>query len=227
MTNDEKICFLMQLDSETELIQQKLTKIIDLSYDKDEFVRSQVAVSLVYFEDELARQTLLRLACDEASIVRTEAYDSLSVYANPEVLDFLQKVIVEEKDEIACSYAIMSWTDIVLDLQERSVQNRNFITEIKKTGVISLSEQCILSCCRAQYFFGDETVLDEILSFLDSSDYHIRYSVVNVLEEILQKNNICDIQKKLQLRLISESSEAVRKKITSVLDHCLDITAER
>lgn len=189
MTSDEKIKLLTKYENAQKLTKKHLKKIVKLSKDKNVLVRSIVAELLGNFENNKSKKVLLKLACDKKALVRVDAYDSLSIFQSEEVERFLRKAILKEKNEIACAYAIMSWSDIVLVMDRDISKKRLFINKIKKIKRIQKSEQCMLSCYYAQYILGKRKSIKKILSFLNSKDYHIRCAAINTLEEILKPDN--------------------------------------
>lgn len=214
-----KINFLMTLGDVNTLTSRHLNDVVKLSSDKDEFVRSQVAVALAYFDDRIAQETLMRLACDDDSLVRTEAYDSLSIHENEEVLQFLEKSIEIENDDIACSYAIMSWTDIVIALDKNVAERRAWILQLTNVKKVYRLEHSMLSCYRAQYLLGNRNVMKEIIECLESKDYHIRCSVIGVFEDIIDSGNVKIVKDAVESLLKYEKTKAVRSRIENFLEN--------
>ena len=219
MSVDEKVDFLMSLGETVTPTSEHLKEVVKLSSDKDAFVRCQTAVALVYFDCDIAQQTLIRLACDEDSLVRTEAYDSLALFEDEEVLRFLENAIEKEKDEIACSYAIMSWTDIAIAIEDKEPLKAGYIFELEKNPKISESEHCMLSCYRARYYFGEKGIINDIIEYLKHEDYHVRSSVIAIFEEIVDDDNIKTIKTTLNELLGQETTRAVRSRVEKFFDN--------
>ena len=116
MTTEKKIETLSKLDDISVLTNEHFSYLCERSSDEDSTVRSMVASLLVNFVNDTSKSILLRLAEDEDSLVRTEAYDSLSVFSCIEVEYFLEKKIISEKNNLARSYTILSWTDVFLSI---------------------------------------------------------------------------------------------------------------
>ena len=111
---------------------------------------------LVNFKNIISKDILLRLACDENTLVRIEAYDSWSIYDYKDVEMFLWKTLQKEKNKLACSYSIMSWADVVMALGENISEKCSQISEVKQSSRIKQSEHCLLSCCYAIYIWNKQ-----------------------------------------------------------------------
>lgn len=93
----KKIELLVRYENLSQIRKKHLKKIVKLSRDKSALVRSQVATLLVNFKNDCSESILLKLSFDEDALVRTEAYDTLAVFEDEEVLRRLENAIREEK----------------------------------------------------------------------------------------------------------------------------------
>lgn len=209
MTTEEKISLLNSYDEIIVLSNEHFLILQEFSYDDDPAVRSRVAPFLVDFINEAAKNILLRLAQDNDSLVRTEAYDSLAVFPFDDVEAFLRDAIQKEDDDLARSYAILSWADVTLSLQHCSVENISFLQEQKYN---EKSADCLLSWSYSQYVFGDKTVLDELLSYLKNENYQIRCATISVLKEIADEKNDELIRNAITKLLLAEDTIAVQER---------------
>lgn len=217
MTSDEKVKLLVNYENKQKLTNKHLRKIIKFSDDKDVLVRSMVADLLINFESNESKKVLLKLACDKKAMVRTDAYDSLAVFKSKEVEKFLKKAILNEKDEMACAYAIMSWSDVAAALDEDILKKKSFISKLKKLPNIQKSERCMLSCYYALYVLGKKKSIKNITSFLNSKDYHIRCAVINILWGFLAPDNQQFIKKSLEILIKREDTIAVKKNALNLI----------
>lgn len=215
MTIKEKINLLNNyMDIET-LTDKHFKALQELSYDKDSFVRSMIPPLLTNFIDEAALGILWRLAQDQDTLVRTEVYDSLAVFPFDVVEKLLEKFMIEEKDALARSYAILSWADVTLSLNHVSFDKINVL---KKAKSIEESIECSLSFCYALYVFGQNEVLNELLSYLSNENYQVRCRVINLLDEIINKSNESIIKNTMYKLLASENTTAVNERAKSFLE---------
>lgn len=200
---------LISLEDKT-ISPEDASLIYECLTDEDALVRCE-AVSLLSHPElkdiEKEIQLLLSMCDDADAFVRTEAYDVLSGFHDKRTPERLQQAILHEQDELARSYAVMSWADTVSDIPE-SVQ---FIQEYQKTET---SESCLLSCAYALYQFHDAGSLEKMLSFLNSEDYHIRCSVVNSLR-FADESDLPVICQAFRNCYASEETRAVRSAIES------------
>lgn len=200
------------------LTKEDMKDILSYSKDKDECVRSEVASLLCNFENKKVQNILMELAQDEDELVRTEAYDSLRYFTVEKVERFLKKAILNELDELACSYAIMSWADISYEIHMDTSRHYRFISNLQKRKKIQKSERCQLECCYARYLLRKNDDIAELLAFLNSEDYHIRCSVLAILEIINCENAKKLIQETIQELLQREEIQAVKEKAKQVLE---------
>lgn len=118
---------------------------------------------------------------------------------------------------MACSYAILSWADIVVALEDNLLEKKKFIEKMKQTKRIKSSEQCMLSCSYAQYIMGEKESLGEIFEFLKSKNYRIRCATLNLMRDILNDENIVIIRKEVENMLDQEDALAVRDTAKKLL----------
>lgn len=221
---EETDALLIRYRNLPELTEEHFEVLVSLADDKDDCVRGQAAALLINFENDISKNVLLRLAQDKDALVRTEAYDSLSVFESEDVERFLEDAMRKEKDHLACSYAILSWADIAVALYDDVSEKILLAEELKKTSRIVRSEHCLLSCSYAQYIFGREEMLDEMLGFLKSSDYHIRCSVISLARDILDDDNETTIKHAIKTLLSEEKSRAVLSSAEKLLREIETVT---
>ena len=208
MVVKEKIELLNNYDELNEFTDKQKLLLRKLSYDSNSFVRGLVASLMVKSIDEFGFEILNRLSKDNNDYVRTEVFDSLSVFNDMNTVTLLQNVISTDTNNLAKSYAIMSLGDVVYSL---GISN-DFKEYVYKIKSCNKSKDCILSCLYCLYLFG-ENVIDEIFLLLNDNDYHIRLSAISILEEIVNNDNLDIITSKLNDRLKIEDCSSVIDKI--------------
>lgn len=208
MVVKEKIELLNSYDELNEFTDKQKLLLRKLSYDSNSFVRGLVASLMVKSIDEFGFEILNRLSKDNNDYVRTEVFDSLSVFNDMNTVTLLQNAISTDTNNLAKSYAIMSLGDVVYSL---GISN-DFKEYVYKIKSCNKSKDCILSCLYCLYLFG-ENVIDEIFLLLNDNDYHIRLSAISILEEIVNNDNLDIIITKLSDRLKIEDCSSVIDKI--------------
>lgn len=208
MVVKDKIELLNNYDELNEFTDKQKLLLRKLSYDSNSFVRGLVASLMVKSIDEFGFEILSRLSKDKNDYVRTEVYDSLSVFNNMNTVTLLQNAISTNTNNLAKSYAIMSLGDVVYSLGI-SDDFKEYVDKIKSCNK---SKDCILSCLYCLYLFG-ENVIDEIFLLLNDNDDHIRLSAISILEEIVNNDNLDIITSKLNDRLKIEDCSSVIDKI--------------
>lgn len=208
MVVKDKIELLNNYDELNEFTDKQKLLLRKLSYDSNSFVKGLVASLMVKSIDEFGFEILNRLSKDNNDYVRTEVFDSLSVFNDMNTVTLLQNAISTDTNNLAKSYAIMSLGDVVYSL---GISN-DFKEYVYKIKSCNKSKDCILSCLYCLYLFG-ENVIDEIFLLLNDNDYHIRLSAISILEEIVNNDNLDIIISKLSDRLKIEDCSSVIDKI--------------
>lgn len=208
MVVKDKIELLNNYDELNEFTDKQKLLLRKLSYDLNSFVRGLVASLMVKSIDEFGFEILNRLSKDNNDYVRTEVYDSLSVFNDMNTVTLLQNAISTDTNNLAKRYAMMSFGDVVYSL---GISN-DFKEYVYKIKSCNKSKDCILSCLYCLYLFG-ENVIDEIFLLLNDNDYHLRLSAISILEEIVNNDNLDIIISKLSDRLKIEDCSSVIDKI--------------
>ena len=214
MTPEEKADILNGYDDLEELDKSHFDAIVKWVFDEDSYIRGQCAALLINFVNSETKDILFALAADEDDLVRTEAYDSLGVFAYDDVEMFLSKISAEEPDEVARSYAILSWADVAAALQKSP---SGHIAKMMALKSQEKSSGCILSYCYALYLFGEKGALMEWLSFLNDDDYHVRCAAISLLENVVDETNKDVIKNSISKLLETESALSVRDKAARFL----------
>lgn len=204
----DKIELLLSYEEFNEFTLEQKSLLKKLSYDSNSFVKGLVASLMVKSIDEFGFEILSRLSKDKNDYVRTEVFDSLSGFNDIKAVSLLQNAIGTETNNLAKSYAIMSFGDVAYSLGI-SDDYKEYVDKIKSCNK---SNDCILSCLYCLYLFG-ENVIDGICLFLNDNDYHIRLSAVSILKEIVNNDNLDIIISKLNDRLRIENCSSVIDKI--------------
>ena len=207
MTFEEKIAILDGFEKLLELNYSHFDIIAEWVFDKNAYVRSRCAELLINFETQESKKLLFMLAGDEDELVRIEAYDSLSVIHVDDVEIFLATAMINESDELARSYSIISWAGVALALHYDPLEQ---ISKIEKLKTQEESQKCVLSYCYAQYIFGKKEILDELLSYLNDNNYHVRCTTISYLADIIDETNIGLIKNAIVKLLATEETRAVR-----------------
>lgn len=208
MVVKDKIELLLSYEEFNEFTHEQKSLLKKLSYGSNSFVKGLVASLMVKSIDEFGFEILNRLSKDNNDYVRTEVFDSLSVFNDMNTVTLLQNAISTDTNNLAKSYAIMSFGDVVYSL---GISN-DFKEYVYKIKSCNKSKDCILSCLYCLYLFG-ENVIDEIFLLLNDNDYHLRLSAISILEEIVNNDNLDIIISKLSDRLKIEDCSSVIDKI--------------
>ena len=212
MTVREKIELLDLYDELPSLNFLQMEVLKRLSYDNNSFIRGLTASLLVKTVNRDVMNILFWLAFDKCEYVRIEAYDSLSEFEYKEVVDFLKNALQNEKSNLAKSYAITSFAEVVFKLNLCDCYSALF-SELLAT---EKSKLCRISYLYGLHLFGEDN-LDKILFYLDDEDYYVRFAVLSVIEELLDDKNKDLIFRQLNERLSVEKCPSVKDRITKLV----------
>lgn len=193
----------------------------NLSSDSDIYIRSRIPIIMMDFVNEESLTVLFSLAKDSASLVRIEAYDSLSIFPYQEVIDFLRAAINKEKNALARSYAILSWAESVVSLGQT---NSSVVEYALKKKSKEKNKICILSWLYALCILGEKFRYQEILIYLNDRNYHVRRHALSLLSDILDECNFTEIKSSIKLMLENEHVPTVRDKGVEILSFIKTLT---
>lgn len=75
-----------------------------------------------------------------------------------------------------------------------------------------------MHCCYAQYKLGNKKALQEMLDFMNSEDYHIRCSAVNIVKNVLNDENTAVIKSAAEKLLSREETVPVHYAAEKLLE---------
>lgn len=212
MVFTEKFDKLCSYESYEKLSDYDIDLIYRLSYDTNSFIRALSAETLAKIPNERSKSILFRLANDKHCFVRTEAYDSLSAFSDKETAALLSEKIRSESDDLALSYAVISFAQICRDIDMINI-GTEFLTSVADKLT---SERCTLCMYYAMYILGERDYLSKIYSILHSKDYRIVCMAVSLLSDIINGSNSKEIIS--EVSKIDNDTIAVQSSIKSFLE---------
>lgn len=220
MTNEEKLALIQKYEdlSDEEFKDSYFEKLKRFASDKDDTVKVFAASVLSRFADTTKQQEainiLLQLCHEKNALIRTEAYDALGCYFEQEVITSLERTILSEKNgSFQTCYAIDSWIYIQQHLGPDCVEVIAYLDSILEK---EKDDYCILNCLYGKYSFGERNILDNILSYTENEDYHIRCSVLSMISLILEDKNCTEPCKEKIITMITELLEKEKTKAVRI-----------
>lgn len=225
MADEEKLTLIQKYEDlpEGEFKEECFDDLKKFAFDKDDTIKTFTASVLSRFvntaKQKEAIEILLQLCREENELIRTEAYDAIGCYCEKSVVKSLEKAILLEKDGLARSYAMDSW----IYVQQHVCTNRaEVIRYLNEILAKESNDNCILNCLYGKYSFGEKNVLDEILNYIENTDYHIRCSVLSIIQLILEDEN-CTEECKRKIKTIltellkREKTNAVKEQAEEIM----------
>lgn len=225
MTDEEKLTLIQEYEDvpEKEFKEEYFEDLKKFALDKDDTVKTFTASVLSRFvntaKQQEAIEILLQLCHEENELVRTEVYDAIGCYCEKRVVESLEKAILLEKDGLARSYAMDSWIYVQQHLCTNRAEIIKYLNEILEK---ERDNNCILNCLYGKYSFGEKNVLDKILNYIENTDYHIRCSVLSIIQLILEDENCTEeckrkIKTTLTELLKREKTNAVKEQAEEIM----------
>lgn len=227
MTNKKKLDLIQKYEDlpDEEFKDSYFEKLKKFASDKDDTVKVFTSSVLSRFADTAKQQEaidiLLQLCHERNALVRTEAYDAIGCYFDQEVITNLENAILSEKNGLARSYAIDSWIYIQQHLYPDCAEVIAYLDGILEE---EKDDYCILNCLYGKYSFGERNILDNILSYTESEDYHIRCSVLSVISLILEDKNCTE---QCRAKIITVVTELLWKEKTKAVRECAEEIIKR
>ena len=212
MVFTEKFDKLCSYESYEKLSDYDIDLIYRLSYDTNSFLRALSAENLAKIPNERSKSILFMLANDKHCFVRTEAYDSLSAFSDKATAELLADKISSESDELALSYAVISFAQICRDMDMINMGTEFLASVADKLT----SERCTLCMYYAMYVLGERKYLRKIYPILHSKDYRIICMAVSLLSDIINGSNSKEIIS--EVSKIDNDTIAVQSSIKSFLE---------
>jgi HEAT repeat protein len=212
------------------------SSIVKQVNDKDERLREKAAESLGQINTEESVKILKELLNDDKYNVRCAAINSLcnlhSIDSLPELLNCLSDKnelvrvnaiecigqlknksavktlinILNDKSNLVRSYAGSALGAIGDSSAKVAIENR-LLKENNDLAKVGLYE--------GLYLLGSNSYLKKMFKLFDSSDYHVRCSVANILGDIVNSSNKITIIDILNKYLNEETTVAVKSSITN------------
>lgn len=215
MTDEEKLTLIQKYEElpAEEFKEECFEDLKKFAFDKDDTIKTFTASVLSRFvntaKQKEAIEILLQLCHEENELVRTEAYDAIGCYCEESVVKSLEKAVLSEKDGLARSYAIDSWIYVQQHLCTNETEVIGYLNAILEK---ESNNNCILNCLYGKYSFGEKNVLNGILNYIKNTDYHIRYSVLAIIQLILEDENYTEECKNYTYRTFKKGKNKSSKR---------------
>lgn len=214
MTVKEKINIIESMKNTENFNNEHFSLLYSYLKDESNIVRNRAVNMLSKFQTEDSLELLINMCGDNDAFVRTEVYDTLSSFPCKHTAKVLYNAIQAEKDEVARSYAILSWSKVVKRIYPDYFNNIYFLLELTLS---EKSERCILFSYCGAYILGYKKVLQKILNFIENNDYTLRYSTVNLLSEIIEYEDKDIVISAIKKKLNNEETIVVRSSMEKLI----------
>ncbi len=214
MTIKEKINIIESMKNTENFNNEHFSLLYSCLKDESNIVRNRAVNMLSNFQTEDSLELLINMCDDNDAFVRTEVYDTLSSFACKRTAKILYNAMQAEKDEVARSYAILSWSKVVKCIYSDYLNNIYFLLEL---ALSEKSERCILFSYCGAYILGYKKALQKILNFIENNDYTLRYSTANLLSEIIEYEDKDIVISAIKKKLNNEETIVVRSSMEKLI----------
>lgn len=218
-STDEKINFLEKLAMETRLNNEIWNAIVNLSNDNDYEVRLYVAEILSNFLNEQSELLLVRLLYDDDYLVRCEACTSLQD-SNSNLVYTHLLVKINDSNYLVRGYAAISVANMAMRMNKNIQEN---LKGILLKMLDDSSEWVLIAVLFALVLMGVHDYEKEIFKHLNSHDYKNRSFVLSLLDEMLDRKTIVNLNELTVVLLdcISrEKNQSVYEKLNNLYIKC-------
>ncbi len=192
--------------TEIEQLKKKINKIkqrlIFLSRDNEEMVRSSAIEAMSLFYDGDIDNAILNGLKDKSEIVRVSSLDSIILPQNTEKVFRQIANLLKDKSPLVKSYAIDALA------YNNAKQYKKKIKKLLKKN--KLNDEVKISAYYALVKFGDKKYLKKLLKFLTHRNYQIRCATANLLYFLADKTNRSLVIKELKRALKKEKTKAAK-----------------
>ena len=220
MTSDNALDIINRISKKNQVDSNDLKILLQLSKHKEAEIRAYAAELLVLSKNNEAEKMLINMCDDEDELVRVNACDSLCVFPSKSVYICLINVVLNDDSTLVKTYAVLSIIDIMGFVDIDINKLKKILISNSDTKEINLRA----ACYKGLYFLGEDKYLKELLKLIYSDNYAVRCAVLNMLEDIITKNNKYKILSGLKELQKTEDSIAVNSVIKRILkdNHCLN-----
>lgn len=177
-------CFEFSRPVSNYLDQSTLSQLI--KYGNKE-IREWIAKALSCENNALSITWLSELANDSDPMVRLEALDSLSAFTSAESYTVLC-LACKDTDPLVRSLAFSGIGTIGKEIDPIDAKFRLQIAERMESN-----DLVRVHLYKSLYTLGEPNAIHSVIMLFNSSDYHVKCSVVRVLGEMINKDNISQI----------------------------------
>lgn len=193
---------------ENEKIKERAELLVYLLNDKSNFVRSQALESLMLVGKKKYLKYILPLLDDKDEVVRADAIECIGILGGKKAATYL----INSLDD-RCDMVRMYAGTVIGECKDKS-----FIKYLEKRLEKERSNLAKVGLLDGLYLLGQEEKLENLLQLFKSRRYHVRCSVANILQALVNKKNKKRIKESLLRALSKEDTVAAKSSIENALN---------
>ncbi len=182
----------------------------------DYLVRCDTIAALeMYNDNKEICDIIIEMLNDKNYLVRCEACEALYGVLDSDVLGKLMSRLKIEKSSVVRMYIVSNICQIIKSIN----YDFNIVDELAHLFNKEKSKRVIIAyLCVFYVMSGDKKFIYAILNYMNDEDYHIRHNAVNLLNDIVDKDNIEIVTSGYKNRLIREDAYSVRDLLERSLE---------
>lgn len=160
-------------------------KLIKLLKDPEKLVRMEATrvLGILLSGKRKCPPQIIKMLKDSESLVRMEAAETISVIQDRTALPFLWRAI-RDRSALVRRYVAAAIG---------ALGSRVDLERLQRGLKLERSDKAKIGYYEALYLLGEDSVLTDILKFLDQQDYLLRASAANILCDVVADSNNVDI----------------------------------
>lgn len=218
MYTQQRRKYISKLQKKDRLSEKDCIVLCRYAHDVNTELRTDVAELLCDHYSSKVEKTLIRMTYDPAFIVKINAIDSLCIGKSEKALKRLY-VLSKSHNELIRAYAVMSSADIITNRAIKE-ESRKFLAWLQ--GFIKQEKSnCVkIMLLEILYKNGDKRSLNQMIDIItrevNESESKNVWLIINVLDEILDKENYDEIIEVLKV-LLKHANMEQKKRIIEII----------
>lgn len=218
MYTQQRRKYISKLQKKDRLSEKDCIALCKYAHDVSTELRTDVAELLCDHYSSKVEKTLIRMTYDPTFIVKINAIDSLCIGKSEKALKRLY-VLSKSYNELIRAYAVMSSADIIANRGIKE-ENRKFLVWLQRFIKQEKSNCVKIMLLEILYKNGDKQSLNQMIDIItkevNEGESRNVWLIINVLDEILDKEN-CDEVVEFLIVLLKYVNTEQKKRIIEMI----------
>ncbi len=192
-----------------------ISQIIELTHHEEAEIRAYAAEILVCGGTKNGEEALIRLCKDKDELVRVNACDSLSAYADEPAYEALLYSALHDDSVLVKEYALLSLGDMAGKTAIDESGLRKVFIKLSEKQNLRIAAACFRGLC----LLGETSHLQDLLQLFKCADYQEQCTMIRMLEDVITPST--------QASVIQALTNLQKSKLDSVVISEIDRLLEK